>query len=373
MIPVSEPFIDNKELQYISEAIKSGWISSKGKFVDKFEEKFAQYCGAKYAVTASSGTAALHLTLLSLGVKPGDEIIIPTFTMIATAFAVVYCGAKPILVDAESETFNIDPKKIEAKITKKTKAIIVVHLYGQPCEMDPILKIAKKHRLAVIEDAAEAHGAEYKGKKVGNLGEAGCFSFYGNKIITTGEGGMIVTNNKKLAERAKILKNMAFGQGVHKFEHLAIGYNYRFTNIQAAIGLAQLERIKKIIALKRKIANQYQKNLSRIKEIVLPVKKNWGESVYWMYAIMLTKEFGISRNKLIDLLAGKGIETRPFFVPIHLQPVFKKQGLFRNEKYPVAEKISQAGLYLPYSPRLKLKGIEFISSTITEIGRNLKK
>lgn len=363
MIPVSEPSIGKKEIEYVNQALKSGWISSKGKFIDKFEEKFAKYCGVRYAVSTTSGTAALHLALASLNITRDDEVIIPTFTMIATAFTVVYCDATPVLVDAESETFNIDPQKIEEKITKKTKAIMVVHLYGHPCDMNPILQIAKKHKLLVIEDAAEAHGAEYKRKKVGSFGDVGCFSFYGNKIITTGEGGMIVTNNKKLAERAKLLKNMAFGQGVHKFEHLAVGYNYRFTNVQAAIGLAQMERIEKIIYLKRKIARQYNRSLRNIADLTTPVEKEGVKNVYWMYTILVD---GGKRDWLIDKLAKKDIETRPFFVPIHQQPVFKKQGLFYKEKYPIAERISKMGLYLPSSPKLTLKEIEFISSTIAK-------
>jgi perosamine synthetase len=237
MIPVCIPFIGEKELEYVVNCIKMNWISSKGRYVEEFEDKFAKYCGCKYGVSTTSGTTALHLALASLNIKKEDEVIIPAPTMIATAFAVIYCGAKPVLVDAESETWNIDVNKIGEKITEKTKAIMPVHIYGHPSDMDPVMKLAKEHELYVVEDAAEAHGAEYKGRKAGGIGDIGCFSFYANKIITTGEGGMIVTNDEKIAEKARSLKDLAFSKE-RRFLHTDLGFNYRMTNIQAAIGLA---------------------------------------------------------------------------------------------------------------------------------------
>jgi perosamine synthetase len=249
MIPVCIPLLGEKELENVIDCIKTNWISSKGKYVEEFEDKFAKYCGCKYGVTTTSGTTALHLALASIGVGKGDEVIIPASTMIATAFAVVYCDATPVLVDAEPETWNIDVAKIEEKITDRTKAIMPVHIYGHPCDMDPIMKLAKEHDLYVAEDAAEAHGAEYKGKKAGGIGDIGCFSFYANKIITTGEGGMVVTNDEEIAERAKSLRNLSFPKEKRIYLHSEVGYNYRMTNIQAAIGLAQFERIDELATL----------------------------------------------------------------------------------------------------------------------------
>ena len=243
MIPVCVPFIGEEELKNVTDCVKTNWISSKGKYVEEFEKKFANYCGCKYGIATTNGTTALHLALVSLGVGKGDEVIIPSFTMIATMFAIIYCGAKPVLVDAERETWNIDVDKIEEKVTNKTKVIMPVHIYGHPCDMDVILKVAKKHNLYVVEDAAEAHGADYKGKKAGGIGNIGCFSFYANKIITTGEGGMVVTNDKEIAERAKSLKDLAFPKGKRIYLHSRVGYNYRMKNIHAAIWLAKFEKI----------------------------------------------------------------------------------------------------------------------------------
>ncbi len=356
-IPVYEPVVATNQFKYVQECIRANWISSQGKYVKEFEKGFARFCNVRYGVAVTNGTAALHLALVSLGIKAGDEVIMPTFTMAATAFAVFYTGAKPVLVDADEETFNINPAKIENKITKKTKAIIAVHMYGHPCEMDSIIKIAKKYRLFLVEDAAEAHGAEYKGKKVGSFGDAGCFSFYANKIITTGEGGMIVTNNSILAKKARQLRNMAFGEGRNKFVHTDIGFNYRMTNIQAAIGLAQLEKIKKIIEMKRKNAEIYNNHLKNIPGLKIPVEKEWAKNVYWMYSISVDK---IPRDDLINKLAQKGIETRPFFTPMHLQPIFQKIGLFKNENYPICEKLSRRGLYLPSGSNLSKKKIIYI-------------
>ena len=364
MIPVCIPLLGEKELEYVVDCIKTNWISSKGKYVEEFENKFAKYCGCKYGITTTSGTTALHLALASINTKKGDEVIIPASTMIATAFAVIYCGATPVLVDAEPETWNMDVEKIEEKITDGTKAIMPVHIYGHPCDMDPIMKLAKEHDLYVVEDAAEAHGAEYKGRKTGGIGHVGCFSFYANKIITTGEGGMIVTNNEEIAERAKSLRNLCFPKEKRVYLHSEVGYNYRMTNIQAAIGLAQFERIDELAEMRRRNAHLYNKYLKDIEGITLPVEKEWAKNVYWMYSILVEDEFGMSRDRLMKELEKKGIETRTFFIPMHEQPVFQNRGLFNGERYPVAEELSRKGVYLPSSSGLKEEEIRYISDVI---------
>lgn len=362
MIPVCEPFLNGNEKKYLEQCIESGWLSSRGKFIQAFEEGFAKFCECKYGVATTSGTTALHLALVSLGITKGDEVIIPTFTMIATAFAVIYTGAKPVLVDVQPTTWCIEPHSIEKKITKRTKAIIVVHIYGHPCDMEPIVKIARKNKLFVIEDAAQAHGAKYKGKPVGSFGDIACFSFYANKIITTGEGGMVVTNNKKLYERARKLCNLAFGKV--RFLHHHIGYNYRITNLQAAIGLAQLEKIDQYIARRRNNAYCYNRYLSSIKGIKLPPEMPWAYNVYWMYGILVTASYGKNRKDLQKFLLENGVETREFFIPMHRQPVFHKLGLFKKEKYPVADELSKRGFYLPSSSNLREKEIKYVSSLI---------
>lgn len=367
MIPVCVPLLGAKELEYVTECIKTNWISSKGRYVEEFEEKFAEYCGCKYGITTTSGTTALHLALASIDLKTGDEVIIPASTMIATAFAVVYCGVKPVLVDAEPETWNIDVEKIEEKITNKTKAIMPVHIYGHPCDMDPIMKLARGHDLYVVEDAAEAHGAEYRGKKTGGIGDIGCFSFYANKIITTGEGGMLVTNDEEIVEKAKSLRNLCFPKEKRVYLHSEVGYNYRMTNIQAAIGLAQFERMDELAEMRRRNAHLYNECLKDIKGIKLPPEKEWAKNVYWMYSILIEDEFGMSRDKLMKELEKKGIETRTFFIPMHKQPVFQNMGLFKGENYPVAVELARRGMYLPSSSGLKEEEISYVCNAIRDI------
>lgn len=367
MIRVNEPAFEGKELTYLSECIKTGWISSEGPFVKEFEERFARFCGVRYGIACSNGTNALHLGLLSLGIKKGDEVIIPAFTMIATAYALMYIGAKPVLVDAESRTWNMDVDQIEPKVSSKTKAILPVHIYGHPVNMDKVWRIARARKLAILEDAAEAHGAEYKGRKCGALGDAAAFSFYANKIVTTGEGGMVVTNNKNIAEKAKYFRNMAFQKKV-RYLHKDIGYNYRMTNLQAAVGLAQVLRIDRLVAQKRRIAALYNKRLKRIEGLTTPIEESWAKNVYWMYSILIDKKsFGISRDKFKEELLKEGIETRSFFVPMHKQPVFRKMGLFLREHYPVSEDISERGLYLPSGLNLDEKKIDFICDKVRKI------
>lgn len=360
MIPVCEPKLGKKELEYVTDCLKTNWISSKGKYITDFEEKFSRYCGAKYGIATCNGTTALHLALASLGIKSGDEIILPTFTMIATANSVMYTGAKPVLVDSEPETWNIDPTKIEEKITNNTKAIMIVHTYGHPVDMDPVLEIARNHDLYVIEDAAEAHGAEYKGKRVGALGDAGCFSFYANKIITTGEGGMVVTNDEKIAEMARLLRDQAFEP--KRFLHRYIGFNYRMTNLQAAIGAAQMDLIDESVKTRRSNARLYNSLLRDVDGITLPPEAPWAKNVYWMYTVLVEDSFGMERDKLMAYMKEKGVDTRSAFYPIHIQPVYAKH--YEGEKYLVAEELGRKGVNLPSGNTLTEDQIKFVAETI---------
>ena len=358
MIPVATPSIGEKELEYVCDAVKSGWISSQGKYVQQFEEQFAKYCGVRYGASVANGTVALHLALSLLGIRRNDEVIIPALTYISVANAVAYTGAKPVFVDSDPYTWCINPDKIEEKINRNTKAIMPVHLYGHPAEMELIMEIAKRYGLYVIEDAAEAHGAEYKGKKVGSIGDIGVFSFYGNKIITTGEGGMILTNRQTWHERAQFLKNHAMSKDQRYF-HSEVGFNYRLTNIQAALGLAQLERIDDFIEKKRKIAQTYNRLLGDLKGITLSPEASWCKNVFWMYSVIVEDGFGLSRNELMNRLSENGIETRPFFVCMHKQPPYAS-----NLELPVAERLSARGINLPSSVNLKEEEIEFVCSVI---------
>lgn len=371
MIPVCVPLLKGKELEYLKDCVDSNWISSKGRYVDEFEKKFSGYCNCKYGVTTTNGTSSIHLALESIGLKKVDEVMVPAFTMISSVFPIIYCGAKPVLVDADPETWTIDVNQIEEKISEKTKAIMPVHIYGHPCDMDPVLKIAKKHGLFVIEDAAEAHGAEYKGKRTGGIGDIGCFSFYANKIITCGEGGMMVTNDEAIATHAMSLKNLSFEGGKRRvYLHSEVGYNYRLTNLQAAVGLAQFEHINEFVNMRRKNAQIYGEFLGDIPGLRLPLEKEWAKNVYWMYSILIEPEFGLGRDELMEELAKRGVETRSFFSSMNQQPVFKNMGFFEGEEYPVAESLSRKGLYLPSSSGLKLEEIRYVCESIADICRN---
>jgi len=358
-IPVSEPTITEREIEYVTQAVKSGWVSSLGEFINKFEEKFAKFIGTKYALTVTNGTAALHLALVSLGIKEGDEVIIPDLTFIATANAVKYTGATPVFADIDKETWCISPDDIRKKFTPKTKAIIPVHLYGHPADMDPILEIAKEYGLYVIEDCAEAHGAEYKGKKVGSIGHCGIFSFYGNKIITTGEGGMITTNDEKLYEKAKYLRDHAMNKE-KRYWHTEIGYNYRMTNIQAALGLAQLERIEEIIQKKRQIFEWYKEGLSDLEGISLNPEKEYAKNVFWMVCFVNEKFDEEKRDKFMKKLREKGIDTRPFFFPCSMMPMYKHDQFIN----PISYEIYKKGVNLPSSYNLRREEISFICKEI---------
>jgi len=364
MIPVCEPTLKGNELKYVSECVETNWISSGGSFIKKFEEAFSNYCGAKYGIGCANGTVAIHLALESMGVKPGDEVIVPDFTMIACTNAVLYAGAKPVFVDAEPETWCINPALVREKVSEKTTAIMPVHIYGHPCDMDEISKIAKEHSLLVMEDAAEAHGAEYKGKRCGSLGDAASFSFYANKIITTGEGGMVVTSDEKVAGKARLLRNHAFTP--ERFVHEEKGYNYRLTNLQAAVGVAQMERIDKLVEARRNNAKLYNEHFSKADWIITPPEKDWAKNVYWMYGILLGEKSGLTAKKARAELLEKGIDTRAFFHPMHLQPVLKKNAGWADieGEFPVSEMLGRQGFYLPSSSHLTEEQIETIAKAV---------
>jgi len=358
--PIAGPDLNGRELEYVTECIKTGWISGNGQFVIRFEEAFAKFCDAKFGIAVANGTAALHLALLAKGVGQGDEVIVPSLTFIATANAVKYTGATPVFVDSTSSTWTLDPEKIESLVTARTRAIIPVHLYGHPADMDPILEIAEKYGLAVIEDSAEAHGAEYKGRIVGGIGDIGTFSFFGNKIISTGEGGMIVTNNKQSAEKLRLLRDHGMSK-TRRFWHPVLGYNYRLTNIQAAIGLAQLERIDDILNEKIRIAECYNKELNPVDGILLPPKQRWAKSVYWLYSVVLSRDCRLSREELIQHLDKNGVESRSFFYSIHKQPIYDC-----SKTLPISENLSDRGLSLPSSSELGNQDIAFIARLIRD-------
>jgi len=366
-IHVAEPEIGESELKKVTEAIKSGWVSSKGPFIEEFEEKFSKYIGLKHGIATSNGTTALHLALAALEIKHGDEVLVPTLTFASAANVVIYMRAKPVFIDSHPDYWCINPNKLEEKITKKTKAIMPVHLYGHPCDMDPIMKIAKTHNLYVIEDCAEAHGAKYKGKKVGTYGDIACFSFYGNKIITTGEGGICLTNNEDLAQKIRMFRDHGMDTQ-KKYWHLVVGFNYRMTNLQAAIGVAQLEKIDAFIERKRKIAKAYNYSLKNTQGIILPPEMPWAKNVYWLYSILIdAKKYGIGRDRLIEKMTKKDIETRQFFYPMHIMPPYKKYAVKCH--FPIAEKLSSNGINLPSSVKLNEEEIHKIAQLINEFGQ----
>ena len=361
-LPVAEPFLGEHELRYVTECVVTGWVSSAGKFVARFEEMFADFCGARYAIATSNGTAALHLALLALDIGPGDQVIVPTLTFIATANAVIYTGAHPVFVDSEPETWNIDPAQIEQAITPRTKAIIPVHLYGHPADMDPILDIAHRHGLAVVEDAAEAHGARYKGRRVGAIGDIGCFSFYGNKIITTGEGGMVVTDNAELAERVRMLRDHGMSPE-RRYWHEVLGYNYRLTNLQAAVGVAQMEKIERILTAKLRIARLYEEGLCDLPGLILPPSAPWADNVYWLYSVLVDASvFGCNRDEVMATLATQGIDTRPLFFPVHMQPIYAT-----GQRLPVAERLAAAGLSVPSAVGLQEHEVSKVVEALTTL------
>ena len=408
MIPVCQPYLNGNELKYVNDAVRTGWISSSGKYVKAFEEAFAEYCGVKYAVGVCNGTTALHLALTCLGIGKGDEVIIPDFTMIASAFSVCYTGARPVFVDADEKTWNIDVSKIEKKITPRTRAIMPVHIFGNPCDMDAIYQIASRHNLFIIEDAAEAHGAEYYTKmsdvrcqmsdskrtekkdsskqegqsakslssvstssqsiwrKCGSFGDVSAFSFFANKNITTGEGGMVVTNSEGLYKKALYHKNLCFDlDAPRKYIHNDIGFNYRMSNLHAAIGLAQTEKADEYKEMRIQNGKLYRKYLKDIKGIILQEDQPGAENVFWMNGILLDPEkYGRTRDKLIEHLKEKGVDSRLFFVGMHRQPSLLKFGCDGTGNYPVTDNLAQNGLYLPSASSLKEDKIKYICELI---------
>jgi len=375
MIPVSAPMLGKQELENVTRCLETGWISSSGPFIDKFEEKWSRYCGRKYGVSVSNGTAALQAAVAALNLQEGDEVIMPAFTIISCAAAIIYSGGMPVLVDADPRTWTMDVAQVAGKITSRTKAIMVVHIYGHPVDMDPIIKLAERHGLAIIEDAAEAHGAEYllnrsnanaQWRRCGSFGDVSCFSFYANKLITTGEGGMVLTDDRGLAERLRSLRNLYFDPG-RRFMHGELGFNFRFTNLQAAIGLAQVERMDETIAKKRWLGCEYTKRLEGVQGLQLPVEEAWARSVYWMYGIVLDEETGMDGADFARRLSDRGIETRPFFLGMQEQPVFKRRCLFKGERYAIAERLARQGLYLPSGLSLTEQQLEEVVCSIREV------
>jgi perosamine synthetase len=359
-IPVAAPVLDGRETEYVMECMQTSWISSNGRFIGAFEAAFAKFIGVKHAIATNNGTTALHLALVALDLQPGDEVIVPTLTYIASANAVRYCGATPVFVDSDPHTFNIDPADVARKITPKTKGIMPVHLYGQSADMDPLLALAKQHDLFILEDAAEAIGATYKGRHVGSIGNCATFSFFGNKIVTTGEGGMITTNDDALAARLRLFR----GQGMdpqRRYWFPVIGYNYRMTNIAAAIGLGQMERVDHHLAVRASIGQSYNAKLAKLgNKIVLPKVEPWANHVYWMYTIVLGEGVTRSRDEVMARMDAQGIETRPVFYPMHVMPPYLEEGAV----YSGADLASARGINLPTHGMLSEQDIDRVVAAL---------
>lgn len=372
MIPVNEPVFGAREAEYTAECIRTGWVSSAGRFIEEFEQRWAAYCGMKYGVAVNNGTSALEVAVETLELQPGDEVIMPSFTIISCALAVIRNGGTPVLVDCDPLTFGLDAAQVASRITPRTRAIMPVHIYGHPVDMGPILSLAKKHHLVVIEDAAEVHGAEYHAgraggspewRRCGGLGDISTFSFYANKLVTTGEGGMALTNDAKVAERMRSQRNLCF-RPERRFYHTELGNNFRLTNLQAAVGVAQVERIDEIVARKRRMGHRYTAQLQGLAQLQLPVEQPWARAVYWMYAIVLDEKAGFDALEFARRLKNEGVETRPFFLGMHEQPVLHDRGLFRGEHYPVTERIARQGLYLPSGLALTDEQIDHVCTAV---------
>jgi perosamine synthetase len=371
VIPVSEPLLGERELELVTDCVRSGWISSSGQYIDRFEEEWARYCGRRHGVAVANGTVALQLAIAALDLEPGDEVILPTFTIISCASAVVAAGGVPVLVDADPETWCLGVDAIEARITPRTRAIMPVHIYGHPVDMSPLLDIAERHGLAILEDAAEAHGAEYalagtngpRWVRCGSFGQLSAFSFYANKLVTTGEGGMVLTDDDTIASRLRTLRNLAF-RAERRFLHHELGFNFRITNLQAALGVAQIERIDQVVARKRAIADRYAGGLGGIPDLQLPAERSWARNVYWMYGVV--SRSGRDAADLARVLRERGIETRPFFLGMHRQPALASRGWFANESYPVADHLAQSGLYLPSGVTLSDDQVDRVIAAVRE-------
>jgi perosamine synthetase len=364
-VPVSRPYIWGEEKAKLCEAVDGKWVSSRGPFLDEFEMRFAEKIGMQYAVAASSGTAAVHLALSVLDLQKHDEVIVPDFTMISPVLAVLACGAVPIPLDAD-ETWNIDPDGIERAITEKTRAIVVVHTYGHPARIDRIVDIARRNNLRIIEDAAEALGARAFGRAVGSFGDLAIFSFYANKVLTTGEGGMVVTDDKRLCERLRAKRNLCFGADEEsRFVHDDIGFNYRMTNLQAAMGVVQLQHLDEAVEAKIAIAREYNALLANVPGITTPPNSTWGPNVYWVYAVLVEDEFGLDRKTVQSELNRNGIETRRFFYPLHRQPIMPKEGI--RQAFPKSVRLSERGLYLPSFIGMGSATIKRVSSCLAAL------
>lgn len=372
-IPVNEPLLNGNEKKYLCECIDTGWVSSEGPFVKEFEQKMSAAVGRTYGIAVSNGTAALEIAVRAIGIGPGDEVIMPTLTIISCAMAVTKLGAVPVLIDSDFSTWNMDVDKIEEKITSKTKAILLVHVYGLPVETEKVLELAEKYHLKVIEDAAEMHGQTYHGKPCGSFGEISTFSFYANKHVCTGEGGMVVTDDWELAQKCRSLRNLCF-QPDARYVHEAISDNYRFTNLQAAVGLAQLERLEEFIERKKEMGRYYTERLRDVRGLMLPVEKTeYADNVYWVYGVVLEKGVLADNKEMQQRLAKKGIGTRAFFWCMHEQPVYQNEGLFLNEKYPNAEYLARKGFYIPSGLALEKAQMDIVISAIKDIMRQLER
>lgn len=374
MIPVNEPLLEKEDFLALQDTFQSGWISSAGKYVEEFENSWAAYCGLRHGIAVTSGTTALQVAVESIGIGHGDEVIMPTFTIVSCASAVIRAGGVPVLVDSDAEDWCPDVSQMEARVTPRTKAIMVVHTYGHPVDMDPVMRLAARHHLTVIEDAAEVHGARYlsgrsgptpEWKTCGGIGHIATFSFFANKLITTGEGGMVVTDDDALAARCRSLRNLCF-RPERRFLHTEHGYQFRLTNMQAAVGVGQVQRIEKIVARKRWAASEYTLRLRDLPQLQLPIERSWARSVYWVYGIVLSEEAPFDAADFAQRLAKRGVETRPFFLGMHEQPVFREMHLFRRERYPVSERIARRGLYVPSGLALTLEQIEAVCAAVKE-------
>lgn len=371
-IPVNTPLLDGNEKKYLCECIDTGWISSEGPFVKRLEEELANYVGRKYGIAVSNGSVALDLAVEALKLEKGDEVIMPTFTIISCAAALVRKGIKPVLVDADPHTWNMNVLQIEDKITSKTKAIMVVHLYGLPVDMDVVIDIAQRYNLYIIEDCAEAHGLTYRGKQCGSFGTISAMSFYPNKHITTGEGGMVLVDDEQLKKRCDLFRNLCHSPE-RRFYHEELGYNFRMSNIQAAVGVAQLEKIEEHLALKRELGASYQAKLKGIQGLQLPVEKTeYAENLYWVFGMVLEENVPIDASGIMKKLAEQKIGCRPFFYPMHLQPVFKKMGLFEHESYPVAEKLGERGFYVPSGLTVTEEQRAYVAEQIKFVMANIR-
>ena len=367
MIPVNQPLLDGNEEKYLIECIRSGWISSEGPFVEKFENRFAAMVGRKYGIAVCNGSVALEASVAALDIGPGDEVIMPAFTIISCAAPIVRQGATPVLVDADPLTWNMDVNQIEARITSRTKAIMVVHIYGLPTDMTPVLNLANKYGLKIIEDAAEAHGQTYLDKPCGGFGDISTFSFYPNKHVTTGEGGMILTDSEFLAERCRALRNLCF-QPAKRFVHQELGWNFRMTNMQAALGVAQLERLEEFVKIKRRMGRRYTELFAGLPGVQLPLATTeTAENVYWIYGMVLADSKNMNADETMKQLTAKKIGCRPFFCPMNQQPVFRAMGLFSGEAYPVADRLYRQGFYIPSGLALTEEQIDRVAKAVWQV------